>query len=270
MGKFDGKYLTGLVGDSISRRGKNGKIIVQSVPETIRHTKATKQASTLFGLGSVLAGIIRKDLFFLVRDNYDPDMINRFNKPVKDVLRQCYQPDTQTFHFAADSFARLSGFEFNMGSLLMNSLWVKPEMTLTGNTIKINLPKINVKEELKFPLRADVCELNIALALIALIPGLHKHPVEQTISISKAQQTSPAQEFTFEVPDGCLCVAGIGLQYFSLDGNVKTVLNSKSFNPANVCGAIITRGTFVKPPNEVTPNGVRGSEWYELMNLKLG
>lgn len=270
MGKFDGKQLTGLVGATVSRKGKRGTTIVQTVPEKVHQTKATKKAANLFGKGSSLAAAIRRDLDFVIREGQDGEMVNRFSQPVKAVLRQCYHPETQTFQFAADSFARLAGFEFNSGSLLINSLWVKPEMTLMGNTIKINLPEINVKEELKFPLRANVCELNIALTLIALILGLHKHPIEQTISISKVQQIVPAQEFTFEVPHGCLCVAGIGLQYFSLDNNVKTVLNSKSFNPANVCGAIITPGSFIKPPNQVTPNDVLGSEWHELMKLKLG
>lgn len=268
MGKFNGKHLTGLVGNTVSRRGRNGVTIIQSAPGGIKQTNATKQASNLFGLGSSLAKAIRNDLRSIIGNNYDGEMINRFSKPVKEVIRQCYDETTKKFSFTEDSFARLAGAEFNLRSALINSLWVSPAMELAGNTLKISLPEIKTGEQLKFPLRANVCELSIAVTLIAPGPGLHTYPLRQTTEISKTQETIPAQEFTFEVPDGCLCVAGIGLSYFSLHNNIKTVLNSKTFNPAGVCGAIFTPGTFIKPLPEVIPNGKKASVWSNIGTLK--
>ncbi|SMD02412.1 hypothetical protein [Pedobacter africanus] len=269
MGKFDGKHLTGLIGPVVSRRGRNGMTILQTAPRKFKQTKATKQAANLFGLGSTLAKAIRKDLNMLIRSHYDGDMINRFNKPVKEVIRQCYNPETQKFNFSEDSFSRLTGAEFNIRSPLINSLWVRPEVHLDGNTLKINLPEITTDEQLKFPLRANVCELKIAVTLIAPEPGLRTYPLQQSITISKTQETVPAQEFVFEVPDGCLCVAGIGLNYFSLQDNIKTVINGPAFNPAGVCGAVISPGAFVLPPPEVVPNGKKASVWSDIHKLKL-
>lgn len=270
MGIFNGKYLTGLVGESVSRRGKNGETIVQAAPRKYKQTKATKRAAGVFGQGVKLACTIRKDLHFLIRDNYDGDMITRFNTPVNEVLRHCYDKETEKYTFAQDSFDRLAGAEFNIRSLLINSLWVATETTLNGNILRLSLPEIKIGEQLKFPLRANVCELNIAMACIALVPGLHKSAMLQSISISKDQQIVPAQEFTFEVPEGCLCVTGIGLQYFSLHNNVKTVLNSKTFNPAGICSAVVSPGTFVKPPSQNTPYRGRASEWMDIMKLNFG
>lgn len=270
MGKFDGKHLTGLVGDSVSRRGKNGNMIIQSKPREYKQTKATRQAAGVFGQGIRLACVIRKDLHFLIRGNYDGDMITRFNTPVNEVLRHCYDKETEKFTFDADSFARLTGTEFNLKSPLINSLWVSAETVLNGNTLKIQLPEMEIGKQLKFPARANVCELNIAVALIALAPGLHRHAMYQSIEISKEQQILPAREFTFEIPDGCLCVAGIGLQYFSLHKQVKTIINSKTFNPAAICGAVVSPGIFVKPASQNTPYHGRASEWMDIMKLKLG
>jgi hypothetical protein len=269
MGKFDGKHLTGLVGPVVNRRGRNGVTIIQTAPRKFKQTKATKQASTLFALGSTLACAVRTDLRAIIRNNYDGDMINRFSKPVREVIRQCYDKETKKFNFTEDSFSRLTGAEFNIRSTLINSLWVSAEMSLDGNSVKINLPEIKIGEQLKFPVRANVCVLTVAVTLIALEPGLRTYPLLQTIEISSEQQILPVQEFTFEVPDGCLCVAGIGLEYFSLHGNIKTVMNSKTFNPAGVCGAIVTPGTFIEPPREITPHGVKGSVWTIVDKLKL-
>lgn len=270
MGKFNGKHLTGLVGETVSRRGKNGKTILQSKPGKYKQTKGTRRAAGVFGQGISLACVIRKDLHFLIRDNYDGDMITRFNTPVNEVLRHCYDKETEKFTFETDSFERLTGTEFNLKSPLINSLWVSAQTVLEGNILKIQLPEIEVGKQLKFPLRANVCELNIAVAVIALAPGLHKSAMHQSIEISKDQQILPAQEFTFEIPDGCLCVTGIGLQYFSLHNQVKTAINSKTFNPAAVCGALVSPGSFVKPASQNTPHHGRASEWMDITKLKLG
>lgn len=269
MGKFDGKHLTGLVGPVVNRRGRNGVTIIQTAPRKFKQTKATRQASNLFALGSTLAGTIRRDLQTIISGNYDGGMVNRFSKPVREVINQCYDRATKAFNFTEDSFSRLTGFEFNIKSTLINSLWVQAEMHLDGNSLKISLPEIKIGEELKFPVSANVCTLTIAVTRIALKAGLHTIPLQQSIEISKEQQVLPAQEFTFEVPDGCLCVAGIGLNYFSLRNNIKTVMNTVTFNPAGVCGAVITPGTFAEPPREITPHGVKGSEWILLDKLKL-
>ena len=196
-------------------------------------------------------------------------MVNRFNTPIKAILRKCYDPATKKFHFEGDSFNRLAGFEFNIRSLLINSLWVSPQMSLNGNTLTISLPEIKIPAQLKFPQSADICEINVILTFTVLDPAMHKNAVLKVTEIDITQETVPAHDFTFEVPDGCLCIAGLGLQYFSLYQNIKTPLNSKTFHPAGIVGAIITPGTFVLPPVVQTPNRAQGSEWSDIFNLEL-
>lgn len=266
MATFDGKHLKGLVGNLVVRKGKN-KQIVQTVPASVKQTIATKKASGVFGKGSKLAGAIRQNLDIIINKNYDSEMINRFNAPVTTVLRQCYNAETEKFDFREDSFERLAGFEFNSKSLVINSLWVKPEMRFSANTLTILIPEIKIPGQLKFPARANVCELGITLSQIALKEGLQNSPQFLKVELHKEQEVIPAHEFTFEVQDGICCVAGIGLNYYSLQNNMKTELNSKTFNPAAVIGAIITPGTFTDPGPVRTATGGRASDWTEVFKL---
>lgn len=268
MATFDGKYLKGLVGNVVARKGNKIQII-QSAPEHVRQTEATKKAAGIFGQGSLLARIIRRNLNSLYNSNYHGEMINRFNTPVRAVLRQCYNPENGQFNFAEDSFSRLTGFEFNSKSLLINYLWVKPQVTYAANILTISIPEIKIPAQLKFPSRANFCQLKIAISKIALHESREHDPYHQEMEISKEQALIPAQEFSFEVPDGVFCVAGISLNYFSLYNNVKTVINSKTLHPAGIIGTIITPGIFSDPGPVHTATGGRSSEWRPIYNLGL-
>ncbi|HWW40046.1 MAG TPA: hypothetical protein VNZ46_12075, partial [Pedobacter sp.] len=247
MGKFDGKQIRGLVGNIVIRKGKKAPI-VQSAPRKYKQTKATKQESSLFGKGSILASALRHELNLIISSNQDGEMVNRFNTPIKAVLRQCYDPETQKFNFSEDSFSRLAGFEFNIKSPLINSLWVSPEMQLNGNILTISLPEIEIPALLKFPLAANICTLMVIASFTSLEQCLRKPSTFQTLEISQNETTIPARQFDFEVPQGCLCIAGIGLKYFSVHNSIRTTFNSKAFNPAGIIGAVISPGTFVLPP----------------------
>jgi len=268
MGKFDGKQIRGLVGNIVIRKGKKGPI-VQSAPRKYKQTKATKQESSLFGKGSTLASALRHELNLIISSNQDGEMVNRFNTPIKAVLRQCYDPETQKFNFSEDSFSRLAGFEFNIKSPLINSLWVNPEMQLNGNILTISLPEIEIPAQLKFPLAANTCILMVIVSFTSLEQCMRKRSATQTIEISQNETTVSARQFDFEVPQGCLCIAGIGLKYFSLHNSIRTTFNSKAFNPAGIIGAVISPGTFVLPPPVRIGNKSMASEWSTIFNLTL-
>ena len=269
MAIFDGKKIRGIVGKTVFKNGRGNTSIVQKAPVAVRQTKATKKSANLFGQGSVLAGAIRYGLSFIIQGNYDPDMINRFNKPVRSIINRCYNKTTETFAFAPDSFEDLIGFEFNSRSWLINSLYVKPETNLTGNIFKISFPEINVKEQLKFPAGSNLCQLEVCVSYIVLDQAMTKHSDSQSVEISDAQETLPAQEFTFETPEGCLCIAGLGLNYFNKQEDVKTVMASKTFHPANICGAVITAGTFVDPGFRKIGYRTIPSPWQSIAKMKL-
>lgn len=251
MGKFDGKRITGLVGPLVFKKGTKNGDIIQTKATQIEQTEGTIVAGKSFGQGSTLAGVIRHDLQQITLKNYDGDMVNNFASPVRDVLKQCFNKETGQYSFEEDSFARLSGFEFNPKSLLINSLLVSPEVTLNGNTLKVSLPEFEVPEKFKFPQGANVCTFTVGLSMIALHAGLNLAVPAKTMEITIDEHTVPASEFEFEVSEGCLCVTAIALKYHHLYEGIKTVYNSKAFHPAAVCGAIIAPGTFIEPPHAI-------------------
>lgn len=263
MGKFDGKKLSGRIGKLVFRRVDNQQI-VQKAATRVKHTKAAKAAANLFGKASTLAKSIRWDLESLFNDKSDGKMVNRFTTENRAILDHCLNKETGKFVFTEHSFSRLAGFEFNLKSPITNSLWVTPTLSLNGNILKITIPEIEVKNQLKFPAKANSCKLTVGISFIILDQGLSKPALFQSVEISDTQIVIPEQEFTFEAPIGCLCVAATGLNYFNLAGNVKTLLNTKTFNPAAVLDSIITPGTFVHIPFISTPHKSKASEWHSV------
>lgn len=269
MAKFDGKQLIGLIGNIVIKKGRGKTTIAQTKAENVRQTPATVEAGSIFGKASKLGKTIRTDLNVLIQDHYDGTMINRFNTVNRELLSRCYSKDTKSFTFKQDSFERLQSFEFNASSPLARSLWVKPEVTLTGNQLQLNLPEIQISDQLRFPSNANTCEIKIAVAMLVLNPALHHTNQYRSIQVSKGQGIIPARQFSFEVPDGCLCVVGMSLYFTRKYEQMQTIINDKSFNPAAICGAIITPGTFVLPPPALTATGGRASEWSDIFGLDL-
>jgi len=270
MAKFDGKQLIGLLGNLVIKKGRGKTTIVQTKADKVKQTSATKVAGSIFGKASKLAKTVRTDLQGLIDDHYDGTMVNRFNTVNRELLAHCYNKDTQSFTFKQNSFDRLQGFEFNSKSPLARSLWVTPEVVLTGNQLQLNLPEIHISDQLKFPSTANTCEIRVAVAMLILDQALHHNSQYQSIQISKDQQIIPAQQLIFEVPDGCLCVVGMNLRFTMKYEHMQTIINDKSFNPTAICGAIITPGTFVLPAPVLTPTGGgRASEWNNISDLEL-
>ncbi len=271
MAIFDGKRLRGIVGNVVFKDDKDKKnTIVQQAPVVVRQSEKTKVASGVFGQGSVLAGVIRRDMEIITRECYDSGMCNRFNKPVRDILNKCFDKATKIYHFSADSFEPLTGFEFNLKSLVTNSLYVKPVVSLSGNQLTVSIPEIQVKQQLKFPAGANLCEIGVVVCFVALEQGMKQEESLQSIEIGSGATVLLPHNFIFEVPEGCLCVVGLGLNYFHKQNDIKTVKTHKTFNPANICGAIITEGVFVDPGMVKTGNTCKASPWSKIIKMNLG
>ncbi|WP_256005072.1 hypothetical protein [Pedobacter deserti] len=262
MAQFKGKHLSGLMGNLVARRGRDGSTILQIKASRVKQTKATKASAGVFGKASSLACDIRTQLGYLYGLDNDSGMVNRFNTPVRDVLMHCFDKETQTYSFQEDSFSRLAGFNFNIKSPLENTLWVMPEVTLEGTSLKVSIPELEIGSNLLFPDTTKLCVLRVAVSRIALYEGLTSALQTQELIINREQGIVPAQEFTFEVPQGCLCTAAIGLLFYEVSAdNVRYSYNCKEFSPAAILGAIIVPGEFVPPPVIKESNRLVSNPW---------
>jgi hypothetical protein len=196
-------------------------------------------------------------------------MVNRFNTPIREVLNHAYNKSDGTFNFEQDSFSRLAEFELNIKSPLINYLWVKPMMTLVGNTISITIPAFHVPSQFTYPKQTNTCQISIVITQVNISQALSKDPIYHSFEINSDQQIYPATELVFEIANQCLCVAAIALSYSERYNGISTTFNSKLFNPANIIGALITPGVYVEPPAPPPSNIGYSPDWTSESDLRF-
>lgn len=231
---------------NLSYRVNRGKQIVQSRPGKgkIKLSVASTKTAGVFGRSSSLAGTIRKSLGTLIGTYYDTDMVSNFTKTVHNAVKQCYDPSTEAYNFATDSFKNVVGFNFNAHSRLEDSLWLSPESTLANNSLLITLPEQEIGKQLKFPKTSNYCEIVIMCRIYNLRNGLlEKKPVKHKFTADQTQPLLQMQKMEFHVPEGCLCFVGILLEYYLMTETVAVKINSKTFNPAALCTIYVNPGT---------------------------
>jgi hypothetical protein len=246
MARIIGKYIKGSAGKFVYKV-IDGVQILQSAPGKggVKQTKATKKAANIFGRSSALACTFRSGLKPVFNSFYDGKMVSRLTGEVSALVRQCYQATTQTFIFNTDSFKSLAGFNFNLASPLQRSLWLPVESKIAGNVLTITLPELKVKEDLKFPKVSNLCRIIICLKIFNLEKGLELKMQEiRRLEVKSDQVLVERQDFEFQIPEGCLCLAGIGLHYYTMSDGIAYSNNNKTFNPSGICAAHFNPGTF--------------------------
>nr|WP_294871597.1 hypothetical protein [uncultured Pedobacter sp.] len=244
MGRLDGKYIRGLVGDSVFKKVGKTQVVQGKSKKKIRQTVATKKAAGVFGKASNMASDIRVALAQTIGD-YDSMAISRFTGETALVLNSALISETKRFDFSNAAFDKLNGFEFNINSLVRKLLFAQPEVTTTNETIKIALPEMHIPKDLKFPTDGNNCILAFQLALFDLenYRGLKQETQSIEINYKYKSLTIPATEFSFHTQAGCLCVITVTLRYFTKTFAGNLGINNKSFNPAAILKAFMIPGT---------------------------
>ncbi|SDL19732.1 hypothetical protein SAMN04487898_1161, partial [Pedobacter sp. ok626] len=100
MAKFDGKFLTGIVGPAVYKKYRNMQVVTAKSRLTKKQqTKNTHKAATQFGIASTLAEQFRRDAYEVITDFYDGTMVYRFRTDVQKALRQAFDAQSETYHF---------------------------------------------------------------------------------------------------------------------------------------------------------------------------
>lgn len=245
MAKFDGKFLTGVVGPVVYKKYRNMQLVTaKSTLTKKKQTENTKKAATQFGISSALAEQFRRDATGIITDFYDGTMVYRFRTDVQKALRQAFDAQSETYHFTSNSFDRLNGFEFNVDSPVMDNFFVQPEQTINGSILTIRFPEMYISKDMKFPGKASFCLLNIAVGMYDLTYGNRTMCPVQSIKIPNDSENNvlPAQELNFEIEPGCLCISMFSFQFIQKTFSGNLIINSKNFNPVAVFRAVIADG----------------------------
>jgi hypothetical protein len=264
MARVEGKFLKGSIGNYVHRE-LNGQQIVQAAPRTLKshRTVGTVQAATTFGHASKLASELRWGLVHICGNFYNGTMIYRLNAEVLRCLNRVKDPETQLYHFKADSFQSLAGFEFNADTMVKQYLFARPLITLEGASLQVEIPEMKIPVELKFPIdRPKCCRMIIEVTMIDLVNGHVKKGSPKLIEIPYHYKPTmvAGQAVQFDVVPGCLCVIGISLQIVESTFAGESVINNKTFNPAAILSAVIAEGA-------TDPEATK--KWRE-MDFKIG
>lgn len=251
MGKLKGKYVSGAVGPYILKVVK-GETHVTSRP--VKGTRKLSQASKLsaetFGMAASLAKSIRAALVYQTNDFVDIDMPGRMVSLVSKTVFNCRDKNTGLYNFEQESFNELEGMEFNIKSLTNKSLLKRPKAIVNDGVMKVNIKRSILDKDLKFPAHTFYCKIMVSLSLFRLGDGQAIIKSEtQEIMIGRNQLDMPEQEISFTLPDGCLCIATVFMQFFHHGAEGGLSFNNKNFNPGSVIKAIITPGIYAKDDN---------------------
>lgn len=245
MARLEGKFIKGIVGPTVYKKYRD-KQVVQKAPEysPSSQSEASKESATIFGIASNLAMTFRDTLNPIITDEVPGDMVNRLNSDVVNILNQSLDPVNGGFVFNTNSFNRLNGFEFNSKSMVRDNFFAQPSLHVTGSQLAINIPEIQMPAEFKYPKGIEWCMLSFGLAMFDLSYGhAFFSPVEKKeIKYAYDAAPIPAQQFSFEIEPGCLCIVVISLQFLKNTFAGRMFYNTIDFNPVAILNAFIADG----------------------------
>lgn len=246
MAKFDGKFLEGAAGSLVFKK-RNGKQIVQARPRQFKQTSATKKSATEFGKSSGLSKNIRWKLAPLYYQGSDGAMVNRLTKEINFILRQCYDPSTNTYTFESESFSRLNGFNFNIKSPFQNSVLIHPQVTIENDVLRASFSELQIPAQLKIPAGSALCVIEAWGIAVALQDGYITVLGTQQLEVPNKKGPVPDINWDFALPEGCLGMIAFAIKYYEKSGSYMLLMNDRDFYPAAISGAIYNPGTFDVP-----------------------
>jgi len=243
-----GKYLQGALGDFVYKIVRGRQIVCsRPVPGTMHQTIATINASNTFGMAASLGSSIRNSLAGRINGYGDGEMTNRLSSIVYKTLADCRDSETRLYSFEEDSFSNLEGFEFNIRSVLDYQLSNTTMADHSDGILSVAIPELMIDKELKFPVQTYQCKILVNLSCFRLGEGLMaKDPDSQILTVNRDEKILEDQTLRFEIPDGCLCIVSIFLEYANYGIDISPVINHKNFNPGRIIKAFLTPGTYQK------------------------
>ncbi|CAM4226724.1 hypothetical protein SAMN06265348_107228 [Pedobacter westerhofensis] len=240
-------FLSGVLGP-LKFSVRNGEQLVSKAvaPGTMKQSRATKKASTVFGKAASLSRLLRESVSGQYAGLFGNDIINGLTGRMYPILKDCCDPETGDYKFDLHSFSRLQQLEFNSKSKVINLLQENPLGILNGDVLSLTLEQ-PLLQDFKFPLRSFKCKITAALSLFRLKDQKMIRRAEvQSIVVEKANEMTAPHTFSFKLPAGCLCTLTLFMDYSTIDEAGWKLLKDKKFSPAVICGAYHTEGEYQK------------------------
>jgi hypothetical protein len=247
MAKQKGKFLRGVVGPVSFKVVRDEQIVTsRKAPGTTNQSEGTKASNKIFGKLSSLGASIREIYAVNQGSYFDSSVNSRLTGTLRNILSACQDKQTKVIKFKTKSFTNLVGFNFNDKARMDDFLSFKPRVSIKAGVLTVAFDSLTIAKQLKFPMKSFRCVVTIGVSKFNLTEGLlSRYAENQGFEVLGNVETVPAQTFSFNVPDGCLCLTRLSLEFFVVTkAGWKAVTEAKA-NPSSICGAIYTSGKFL-------------------------
>ena len=218
-------------------RNVGGKQIVQSRPEEMNQTKATKLSSSEFTQCSRWANILRLSLLPFLVGLTDTYIYKRLTARLYAVLQTNTSiPKGLRTPCNADMGA-LVGFEFNTHSPFVDYFLPQIEVHLDSQRqINVMLPEFEPKTEVVFAERTYQAELVVSVLATHLEPNTAAIETHFILPFERQTPLVPETQWTsFALPVDYFVMVSAKILYYNTNTfTVKNYVNSKELNPACV------------------------------------
>ncbi len=240
MARLNSKnIISGLVGNLVFRN-LDGKQIIQSRPNHVKQTKATKASSNEFSQCSSWTKSIRIGLHPFLVDLTDSYMYRRFNGQFYNALLSNTNMLKGQRNPLNANMSDLVGFEFNNHSLFAQ--YFLPTITTSTTAqhqITVTIPNFDPNTEMLFPDAVTNAELLVYIYATnfdghsVVIDDYFVLPIDK-----KTPQLSPTTFNSIVLPEDYFVLVSAKLLYYTNNKfTVKNYCNNKALNPAMVVWA---------------------------------
>jgi hypothetical protein len=248
MARKDGEFLRGVLGDVILRVVNGKQVMQRRIPKgSARQTPNTKWCAETFGMAATLSLKIRQTLASRMLPQADKYVGSRLNGAIYPLLLAVRDKATGLCAFEADSFEKLVGFNFNPAKTIDKLLKIDPLINLEEQRLKVAFPTLTVPKLLKFAENSERCIMSATVSLFGLKEG---KMVEACITKQQTllQPYAPfkSNSFTFDVPDGCLYLVTLWLEYHARTVKGIRFSNTPNLYAGSICAARIAPGKFIE------------------------
>jgi hypothetical protein len=246
MATKEGQFYKGLVGNLVFRVMNNKQIVQTRVQKgSIKHSIATKKSNKTFGMASTLAAAIRSTLPRLLVAISDFSMGGRLCGNIFRMFSEQRDKKTGRYNFALDSFQMLAGFNFNQSHPVEKRLLRMPAVIWNEGLLVVSFSATDGPAVLKFPYNSYGCRIRVGVSLFRLGDGkVAQKLVTAEKTLLQVDAPFDSFEFKFKVPDGCLYVVTLWLEYLIVNSLGERVYNRPGLNSACIIEAKITDGEY--------------------------
>ena len=260
MAVQNGSFIQGRIGNLLYRIVK-GRQIISQLP--VKGTKKMSEKSIndcdTFGMATSLSSAMRKSISQLLGKNTDMDMVNRLNSGMSKIIKLGRDMKTLDYSFKENSFSSINGFEFNADSPLFPMLPVTVSDYKNDGIIEVNLPEADISREIRFPDKAYECTVQVSLSCFRIWEGLAVAKADtQAVTITRAVPRTADTTLQFKVPDGCLCMVTVVLEYYKFRNGQLILINRKNLQPASILKLFLTPGRY---------QGKDGRKWVKMIKF---